>query len=180
MPYFQAKNPHLGKFGRDLHWKMLVHVFYGNLVYFVAIWSILRPFGIYIVAIWYILWTFGLLYGHLVNLWPFGIVCGHLLSGLLYGHLVYLWLFGIFSPVFGRCTKKNLATLSVVHRRTCSSCPQVASRRLSRSSRAAGWPDWAIFCYFLGDFSHWAFFEKNRSSPICCATFLRGTSYALI
>jgi hypothetical protein len=28
------------------------------LEYFIAIWSILRPFGIF-VAIWYILWSFG-------------------------------------------------------------------------------------------------------------------------
>jgi hypothetical protein len=42
--YFQTKNPNLGKFGRVLQWKMLV--------YFIAVWSNLRPFGI--------------IYGHLV------------------------------------------------------------------------------------------------------------------
>jgi hypothetical protein len=35
---FKPKNPNLGKFGRVLRWKMLI--------YFMSIWSILRPFGI--------------------------------------------------------------------------------------------------------------------------------------
>jgi hypothetical protein len=40
---------------------------FGNLVYFVAIWYILWPFGlfcdrlVYFVAIWYIVWLFGML-----------------------------------------------------------------------------------------------------------------------
>jgi hypothetical protein len=42
-----------------------LHVFYGHLVYFVAIWYILRPFGIFC-SIWYILWPFGIFCGHLV------------------------------------------------------------------------------------------------------------------
>jgi hypothetical protein len=64
MSYFQAKNPSLGKFWRELQWKMLV--------YFMAIWSILQPFGIfcghlvYFTAIWSILWPFGNFYGYLV------------------------------------------------------------------------------------------------------------------
>jgi hypothetical protein len=43
------------------------------LVYFIAIWYILWPFGIfcghlvYFVAIWYILWPFGIFCGHLVQ-----------------------------------------------------------------------------------------------------------------
>jgi hypothetical protein len=43
-------------------------IFYGHLVYFVAIWYILWPLGIfcshwvYFVAIWYILWPFGIFY----------------------------------------------------------------------------------------------------------------------
>jgi uncharacterized Tic20 family protein len=37
MAYFQTKNPKLGKFWRVLQWKMLA--------YFMAIWSILLPFG---------------------------------------------------------------------------------------------------------------------------------------
>jgi hypothetical protein len=37
--YFQTKNPHLGKFWRALLWKVLV--------YFMTIWSILRPVGIF-------------------------------------------------------------------------------------------------------------------------------------
>jgi hypothetical protein len=36
MAYFQTKFPNLGKFWRDLQWNISV--------YFVAIWSILRPF----------------------------------------------------------------------------------------------------------------------------------------
>jgi hypothetical protein len=40
MACFQTKNPSLGKFLTDLHWKILVYVF-------MAIWSILRPFGIF-------------------------------------------------------------------------------------------------------------------------------------
>jgi hypothetical protein len=42
------------------------------LVYFMAVWYILWPFGIfydhleYSMAIWYILWPFGIFYGHLV------------------------------------------------------------------------------------------------------------------
>jgi hypothetical protein len=39
MVYFYTKNPNLGKFWMCLQWKMLV--------YFMAIWSILRPFGIF-------------------------------------------------------------------------------------------------------------------------------------
>jgi hypothetical protein len=60
----------------------LVH-FYGHLVYFMAIWYILWPFGpfygqlVFFMAIWYI-----------------------------------LWLFGILFPVLVCCHKKNLATLA--------------------------------------------------------------------
>jgi hypothetical protein len=48
----------------EMEWKMLVYfmaiwyilrpfgIFYGHLVYFTAIWYILRPFGIFL-AIWY-------------------------------------------------------------------------------------------------------------------------------
>jgi uncharacterized Tic20 family protein len=39
MVYFQTKNPDMGKFYRLWQWKMLV--------YFIAVWSILRPFGIF-------------------------------------------------------------------------------------------------------------------------------------
>jgi hypothetical protein len=39
MAYFQAKNPNLGKFWSDLQWNVLV--------YFMAIWSILQPFGLF-------------------------------------------------------------------------------------------------------------------------------------
>jgi hypothetical protein len=49
MAYFKIKNPNLGKFRRVLEWKMLV--------YFMAIWSSLRP---------HILWLFGIIYGYLV------------------------------------------------------------------------------------------------------------------
>jgi hypothetical protein len=56
--YFRTKNENLDKFRRVLKWKMFV--------YFMAIWKILRPFGIfyghlvYFMAIWYILWQFGI------------------------------------------------------------------------------------------------------------------------
>jgi hypothetical protein len=52
MVCFQTKNPNFGKFCRVLQWKILV--------YFMTIWSILRPFGIfyghlvYFAVIWYI------------------------------------------------------------------------------------------------------------------------------
>jgi hypothetical protein len=59
MANFQNKNPNLGKFWRDLQWKMLV--------YSMVIWSILRRFGIfcdhllYLRVIWYIFPLFGML-----------------------------------------------------------------------------------------------------------------------
>jgi hypothetical protein len=60
MAHFQTKNSNLGKFWKDMHWKMLVC--------FMAIWSILRLFGIfwghlvYFMVIWYIFSHFGTLY----------------------------------------------------------------------------------------------------------------------
>jgi hypothetical protein len=45
--FFQTKHPNLGEFWRGLKWKMSE--------YFMAIWNILRPFGI--------------IYGHLVRWW---------------------------------------------------------------------------------------------------------------
>jgi hypothetical protein len=39
MAYFQTKNPYLGKFWRALQYK--------RLLYFMAIWSVLRLFGIF-------------------------------------------------------------------------------------------------------------------------------------
>jgi hypothetical protein len=60
MVYFQTKNRNLGKFWRILQWKILV--------YFLAIWSIFRPFGICI------LWPFGAFYGHLVYFPRFGML----------------------------------------------------------------------------------------------------------
>jgi hypothetical protein len=50
MAYFQTKNPNLGQFWRALKWKMLV--------YFKAIWNILRPIGIFIWP-FVIQWSFG-------------------------------------------------------------------------------------------------------------------------
>jgi hypothetical protein len=52
MVCFQTKNPNLGKFWRVLQWKIFV--------YFMTIWSILRPLKVfyghlvYFVVIWYI------------------------------------------------------------------------------------------------------------------------------
>jgi hypothetical protein len=60
MAYFRTKNPNFGSFLRDLQWKMLV--------IFLAIWSILWPFGIFcghllnVVVMWYIFPRFGMLY----------------------------------------------------------------------------------------------------------------------
>jgi hypothetical protein len=58
MVYFQTKNINLGKFWRDLDWKMLIYlmsiqnilqtfrIFYDHLVHFVFIWYIFSGFGI--------------------------------------------------------------------------------------------------------------------------------------
>jgi hypothetical protein len=60
MVCFQTKKPNLGKFWRVLQWKILV--------YFMTIWSILRPLEIfyghlvYFVVVWYIFPSFGILY----------------------------------------------------------------------------------------------------------------------
>jgi hypothetical protein len=61
MVHFQTnKNRNLGTFWRVLHSKMF-SVFYGHLVYFTDIWSILQTFGlfyrhlVYFTDIWYIL-----------------------------------------------------------------------------------------------------------------------------
>jgi hypothetical protein len=79
------KNPYLGKFWWVLQWKMLGHFiaiwpFYGHLVYFVAIWPSLRPFGLFC-------GHFGIFCGH------FGIFCSHF--GIFCGYLVYFSRFGI-------------------------------------------------------------------------------------
>jgi hypothetical protein len=56
MVFFQTKNPNLGKFLRVLQWKMLVD--------FMAVRSILRPFGVfcghmnYFMFIWYTFFSF--------------------------------------------------------------------------------------------------------------------------
>jgi hypothetical protein len=60
MAYFITKNPNRGKFWRVLQWKMLG--------YFMAFWSILRPYVIYsghladLIVIWYIFSRFGMLH----------------------------------------------------------------------------------------------------------------------
>jgi hypothetical protein len=58
MVYFQTKNPDLGKFWKVFQWKMLVFLwpfclFYGHMVYVMAIWYILWSFGIFF-PFWYI------------------------------------------------------------------------------------------------------------------------------
>jgi hypothetical protein len=53
MVYFQTKNPNLGNFWEGPAMED-IGIFYGHLVCFVDIWSIL--------------WAFGLFYGHLVYL----------------------------------------------------------------------------------------------------------------
>jgi hypothetical protein len=51
LAYFRTQNPNLGKFKRILQWKMYIlwqfGLYYGRVVCFVAIWDILRPFGIF-------------------------------------------------------------------------------------------------------------------------------------
>jgi hypothetical protein len=68
MAYFQTKNQNLCIYQGDLLGKMLV--------YFVAIWSILQPFGIFC--------------GHLVYIFVIWYICG-----IFYGYLVYFSRFGI-------------------------------------------------------------------------------------
>jgi hypothetical protein len=102
---FSNQNSNFGKFWRDLQCKMLV--------YFMAIISILRPFGLFVVI--------GSFCGHLVFLWSFGLFmviwsfCGHLVFLWSFGLFVViwyiLWLFGIFFTIMVCCTQKNLATL---------------------------------------------------------------------
>jgi hypothetical protein len=89
-------------------------VFYGHLVYFMAIWYILWQFGIFyghlehFMTIWYILWPIGIFYGYLVYflaiwyiLWQFGIFYGHLVHFMTIWYILWpvwyiLWQFGIF------------------------------------------------------------------------------------
>jgi hypothetical protein len=78
------------------------------LVYFMAIWYILWPFGIYFMAIWYILWPFGIFRGHLVYfttiwsiLWPFGIFWGHMVCNLFFPHFGMLHQEKSGNPCFG-------------------------------------------------------------------------------
>jgi hypothetical protein len=75
MVYFHTKNPDLGKFRRVLQWKMSVNYVYAHYI------GLFYDYLVYFVAIWYILW-------------PFGIFCGHL-AYLLYVHLVYFSRFGM-------------------------------------------------------------------------------------
>jgi hypothetical protein len=69
MVYFQTKNPNLGKFWRELQWKMLVFLWtfgllYGHLVYFMDIWYIFRTFGLPFLR------TFEIFWSNLVNFFP--------------------------------------------------------------------------------------------------------------
>jgi hypothetical protein len=57
---FKVKNPNLSNFWRFWQWKMLV--------YFMPMWSLLRPFGlfcghlVYFLAFWYMLWLSGIFF----------------------------------------------------------------------------------------------------------------------
>jgi hypothetical protein len=76
MAYFQSQSTNLGNFWGGLQWHMLV---------FLAIWSILRPFGIFC--------------GNFVYLCSFSL--------FTYVHLVYLCMFIYFIfPRLGICTVK--------------------------------------------------------------------------
>jgi hypothetical protein len=112
MVHFQTKNPYLGKFWRALQWQMLV--------YFVAIWSILLPFGN--------------VCRHLVYFWPFGIF---LVIWYIFGHLVYfvaiwyiLWSFGLF---FMFCYD-NLATCWTSSNKKVIRSTSSASQKLQSES----------------------------------------------
>jgi hypothetical protein len=59
--FFKPKTPFWVNFGGSCNGRSCI--FYVYLVYFMAIWYILRPFGIFM-AIWYILWLFGI-FSHL-------------------------------------------------------------------------------------------------------------------
>jgi hypothetical protein len=61
MVYFQTKNPNLGKFSRGLHWKRLLGILHGRLVYFTDIGYNLWPL-VYLMVIWYIFSRFGKYY----------------------------------------------------------------------------------------------------------------------
>jgi hypothetical protein len=74
MVSFQTKNPNECKIWRVLQWKMLV--------YFMAIWTIL---------------------------WPFGQFSGHLAHFMAIWYIFPR--FGTFFPVLVCCTEENLATL---------------------------------------------------------------------
>jgi hypothetical protein len=85
MAYFQTKNTNLGKFlqGLDMEEVGIFYlpfgVFYGHVVYFTAIWCILRPFGVF--------------YCHLVYfmvIWD-----------------IYVMFIRYFFPVLVCCTKKS-------------------------------------------------------------------------
>jgi hypothetical protein len=76
-------------------------IFYGHLVYFVAIWYIL---------------------------WLFGIFCGHLVYFVANWYI--LWLFGIHSPVLVFCTKKNLATLMYAPDLPVNACKTIRPQNL--------------------------------------------------
>jgi hypothetical protein len=99
---FHTKNPNLDWIAR---------------VSFMAIWNILRPFGIYygpleyITAVWNILWPFGIYYGQLeyiMAIWnilrPFRICYGHL------EYIMAIW--NILRYILENCIKKYLATLT--------------------------------------------------------------------
>jgi hypothetical protein len=62
----------MGKFCRVLQWKMYtlwtVGLFYGHLVYFKAIWSILRTFGTFLFSIFCGNWVYLSPFGNLATL----------------------------------------------------------------------------------------------------------------
>jgi hypothetical protein len=102
MVSFQTKNPNLGKFWRAWNWKMLLYI--------MAIWNILRPFGIFydhlvhFVFIWYIFSSLGIMHreksGNPVYypLWRKNRLRGHWIRGRCCKHCrVSVW--GTFSAL---------------------------------------------------------------------------------
>jgi hypothetical protein len=72
---FKTKNPNMASLAMEN-----VGVFFGQMVYFTAIWYISWIFGIfhghlvYFMDIWYISWTFGIFHGHLVYFMDIGYI----------------------------------------------------------------------------------------------------------
>jgi hypothetical protein len=82
------------------------NIYHGSLVYFMALWYILWPFGIfcgplvYFMALWYTLWPFGIFNGPWYTYFmAFWYIYWHF--GIFIGTLVY------FAPFLVECQEKS-------------------------------------------------------------------------